>query len=193
MAIVLDEFTATLTRTVFIKPPDGARLRTSIPRALVNFTTVDTVSAKPVNDQQELAFSISLDSQFAYRLVDFNVHLTQDVANSWTNRAYLEIFNGVRNLPTASNQRHPVTLEMGIRINAPTQLWMGRFEPGARPQYVLQVGPAGGAPVLTFEATNQAAPAGAAGGFSAHITFYEYEIEQAEYVNMHFSPLVYDR
>ncbi len=193
MAIVLTEITATLSRTVFIKPPDLYRFATSIPRALVNFTTLSSIDAKPVNDQQELALTIPLDSQFAYRLVDFNVWLTQDVANDWNPIAYLEVFNGVRNLPAGSVERHALQIDDALRINAPVEMWMARFEHGARPQYVFQVGPAGGAPIITFEATNQAAAVGAAGQLGAHITFYEYEIEQAEHVRLHHALLTYDR
>ncbi len=194
MAIVLVEETATLTRTVFVKPPDMLRERTSIPRAIVNFTLSNTtLAAKPVSDQEELAILIPLDPQFAYRLVDFNVWVTQDVANDWNDIAYLEIFNGVRNLPAGTVMRHPVAIDDGLRINAPLEMWMGRFAEGARPQYVIQTGPAGGASIVTFEATNQAAAVGAAGSVGCMITFFEFEIEQAEHVAMHHPLLTYDR
>ncbi len=194
MAIVLVEVTATLTRTVFVKPPDYVRERTSMPRAIVNFTVASTaVAAKPVNDQEELAVLIPLDPNFAYRLADFNVWLQQDTANDWNTVAYLEIFNGVRNLPPNTVMRHAVTVDDGLRINAPVEMWMGHFEPGARPNYVIQTGPAGGVAIVTFEATNQAAAVAAAGSMGMMATFFEFEIEQAEHVNMHWADLTYDR
>ncbi len=194
MAIVLVEVTAVLTRTVFVKPPDWYRENTSMPRAIVNATVTSTsVDAKPVNDQEELAVLIPLDPNFAYRLADFNVWLQQDVANDWNAIAYLEIFNGVRNLPANTVMRHPVAIDDGLRINAPVEMWMGRFEHGAKPNYVIQTGPAGGAAIITFEATNQAAAVGAAGSMGMMATFFEFEIEQAEHLGMHWPALAYNR
>ena len=193
MAIVLDVIPTTLTRTVFVKPPDWVRQRSSMPRALVNFTANTTISAKPLNDQQELQATVDLDGQFAYRLVDFSAFVTQDVANNWTPIGYLELFNGIRNLPPNHVNRHPVQLEDTLRIDPAVRMWCARFPHGARPQYVIQVGPAGGAPILRFETVNESSPAGGTGAFGCHITFFEYEIEQAQYFAMHYPTLVFNR
>ncbi len=183
-----------LTRTVFTKPADVLRQYTSIPRAIVNFTLANTtIALKPATDQQELELTIPLDPQFAYRLVDFNVWVTQDTANDWNDIAYLEVFNGVRNLPAGTVMRHPVQIDDALRINAPTEMWMARFETGARPAYVIQTGPAGGVAIVRFEATNQNTAAAASGSIGCMITFYEFEIEQAEYVNLHWPALAYNR
>ncbi len=193
MAVVATDITATLSRTVFQKPPDILRERTAIPRAIVNFTALTSIDAKPVNDQQELEVQFPLDSAFAYRLIDFNAWVTQDVANDWNPVAVIQVFNSVKNLPPGNVQRHPVALDMSIRIDPALELWMARFEPGAAPLYVFQQ-PFGGAQnTIQLEAFNGTAAVGAAGQFGCFVSFYEYEIEQAEYFALHHSLLAHDR
>ncbi len=193
MAVVSDEFTAVQTRTVFTKPPDEARQYTALPRAMVNFTVnAGVVSAKPINDTQELEIHINLDDKFAYRIVDLAVDVVQDVAQGWTARGYLEVTDKVRNLPAGSRQRFPVTLDDAFRTPTPVQMWLAR---SVQPvTYIFQALPGG--PVVNdvdFHATNQSAPAGAAGVVNALFTFFEYEIEQAEYVALHYATLTYQR
>lgn len=195
MAVVQDSFTASLSRTVFTKPPDPARQYSALPRALVNFVVNDgTISAKPLNDQQELEIECVLDPKFAYRLVDMSIDLVQDVANDWTSRAYLEITNMVRNLPTGSRQRHTIVLEDTIRVPTAVEMWIAIGSRQDRlPTYILQSHPGGFGPEFDFHATNQVAAAGAAGVVNAFFSFFEYEIEQAEYVALHYSTLTFNR
>ncbi len=111
MAVVLTSLSATLTRTVFIKPPDMVRQLTSLPRAIVNFNILNgTIDAKPVNDQQELIVGMTLPSEFAYRMLDMTVSLIQDVANDWSPRAYFELTNAIRNLEVGATERHVVCI-----------------------------------------------------------------------------------
>ncbi len=198
MAVVTDSFASTLTRTVFVKPPDVVRERTPIPRALVNFTVNDgTISAKPLNDSQELAINIALNPTFAYRLVDLEINLTQDVANAWNPRAYLEILNGVKNLPPNLTIRMPIIIEDYVRVPTAIQGWFAVQGADRSPKYILQAvqGATGVLPVtMNFRATNQSAAAAAAGGaVNCFMSFFEYEIEQAQYFALHYPVLVYQR
>ncbi len=194
MAVVLDTIATVETRTVYTKPPDYARQYTAIPRAIVNFSLAPTaISLKPVNDQQELQLTLALNREFAYRLLDFNVWVTQDVAADWENFGYMEIVNGVRNLPVGTVMRHSVVLAKTRRIDALIEMWNAGFDHGTKPGYLIQAVNTAATTVVRFEAANIAAAAGAAGSVGAMITFMEYEIEQAEYVAMHHPSLAYVR
>ncbi len=195
MAVVLDSLATTLSRTVFVKPPDLLRQYTAIPRAIVNFNLLNgVISAKPANDQQELILSIVLDTNFAYRWVDFSFALIQDVANSWLNRGYIEITNGIRNLEPGSTERHVVTFDDLTRIPVPSEMLVARA-PSANtvsdiPRYVIQRPPDGNSgPIITVKATNQTDPAGLAGTVNFFASFFEFDIEQAEAFPIH-NPLM---
>ncbi len=192
MAVVSTVLGTTLSRTVFTKPPDYARQYSAIPRAIVNFSLSNGVlDLKPINDQQELQIGIVLDPTFAYRLVDFNVSVAQTFA--WDNVSYLEIQNGLRNLPVGSTQRY-LAEKGNIRQNTTRiQSWIARMGAGlGQPSYVLQAIP-GQLVVINYFANNDAAPATSAGEVDALFTFFEYELEQAEFVALHYATLTYDR
>ncbi len=187
MAIVTVSLVATLSRTVFVKPPDLLRQFTAIPRAIVNFNILNgVITAKPINDDEELTISMILPTTFAYRWVDLNWSLSQDVANSWLNRSYLEITNGIRNLAGGATQRHVITNDDLIQIPGGTEMIAARAPSAGSvsdiPRYVIQSNPpgSGNAPIVTFKSTNQTDPAGAAGTSNFFASFFEYDIEQAE-------------
>lgn len=194
MAVVADAFVATQSRTVFTKPPDVVRWSTAIPRAIVNFTVVDgNIAAKPLNDTQRLNIAIPLDPTFAYRWLDLSVDLQQDVANDWQTRPFIQIVNGLRNLPLGATLRYPLVLENSFDAVIPSEVWMiPRLS--RPPSIIIQ---ARAAPIditfINFFATNQNAAAGGVGVLNALFTFLEYEIEQAESVAMHYAGLTYDR
>ena len=193
MATVQDTFSTTLSRTVFRKPPDAIREFTSIPRSLVNFTLNDgALSAKPLNDVHELIIEFILNPTFAYRLVDFNIHLEQDVANDWNAVGVIQTQNAVRNLPPGQTQRHIVDLVDGFLAAENSEMWVGILDDDAAPHYILQ--PLKNQ-IVTFRflATNQTAAAGAAGVVSCFLSFFEYEIEQAEQFELHWPGLALQR
>ncbi len=194
MAVVEDQPTAVFSRMPFVKPSDGARSATAMPRSIVNFTLLNSViTAKPVNDQQELTVAVNLPREFAYRVLDLNCSLTQDVADDWHSHAYLEVTNGVRSLVAGSTQRHSVVIDQGLdRIPSATELWVGTFEPCRMPTYVVQAID-GVAPVVAFKATNRGAAVGGAGTFNFLLTFLEYDIEQAHLFPIHWPAIVYSR
>lgn len=200
MAVVLDSLTATLRRTVFIKPPDMVRQYTSIPRALVTFNILNgVISAKPVNDSQELIIGMVLDGNFAYRMLDLNWSLIQDVANNWLSRGYLELTNAIRNLEIGATQRHVITFDDLTRIPVPVEMIAARA-PSANtvsdiPRYVIQT-PAVDAtatPVITFKATNQNVAVGAAGTTNFFASFMEFDIEQVEAFPLHWPQMTFAR
>ncbi len=195
MAVVQDNIIPTLSRTTLIRAPDDVRQWTAWPRAILNFSSLDdTISAKPLNDTQELIVSVVLDPSFAYKLVDFNVSLIQDVAQDWDPRGYIEITNGVRNLPAGSTQRHVLELNDVTRIPVPLEMWIMR--PGvieALPRYIIQALSDVATPVVTVKATNNTAAAGAAGTINVLLRFYEYDIEQVQRFPMHYASDSYPR
>lgn len=200
MAIVADSLLATLRRTVFVKPPDLIRELTAMPRALVTFNILNgVISAKPLNDSQELTISMILDGNFAYRWIDLNWSLSQDVAQDWLNRGYLELTNAIRNLEIGATQRHVITMDDLIQIPGGSEMIACRA-PSANtvsdiPRYVIQT-PAVNAqatPVITFKATNQNVAAGLAGTTNFFASFMEFDIEQAERFPLHWPAMVFQR
>lgn len=195
MAVVLMSLTATLSRMVFIKPPDQVREFTSIPRALLNFALTDAViDAKPVNDQEELIVSMTLDTEFAYRLVDFCASLVQDTANDWTPTSYLEISSALRGIPTTQVNRHAFTLNDTIRVPQGGEMWIARpLDTHAMPRYVIQNPTSASGPVVTYKATNQNAAVATAGTFNCFFSFLEFDLEQVERFPVHWPIPVYSR
>jgi hypothetical protein len=194
MAVVQDEFTSTLTRTVFTKPADYVRQYSALPRAMVNYSINDgVISAKPINDQQELEIHCVLDPKFAYRLVDMACDVIQDVAAAWDPRGYIEVSDLVRNLPPGARQRMPMALDDITRTPTAVAGWALVRGSSRYPAMVLQQLPGGIVNSFDFHATNQSDPAGAAGVVNSFFSFFEYEIEQAEYVALHYSTLTYQR
>ncbi len=189
MAVVTDVFVSTITRTVLTKPPDDVRQFTAFPRAIINAHVFNgAVSVKPVNDQQEMQISVVLDPKFAYRLMDVNIGLIQDVAFDWNNRAFIEVVDGIRNLASGAVQRHPVNLEDVLDSTATGESWMNATT--RIPRYIIQ-SVEGGPIFFNFFATNQIAAAGGAGSLNSLFRFFEYEIEQAQYFALHYATLVY--
>ncbi len=189
MAVVQDSFLATFSRTGFIKPPDLQRELSAMPRAIVNYSVIQgTVSAKPVNDQQELTVALVFQTTFAYRYAELHAAVLQDVAFDWTNRAYLEIVNGIRNIAGGSVQRHPYILEDIPIMPGAGESWTARVAAEANsPRYVIQTLPGSqAAPVVTFKCGNQAAAVGAAGTLDFFASFFEYDIEQVERFPIHW-------
>ena len=198
MAIVLDALATVGSRTVFITPPDFVKQYTTIPRAMVNFSLNEAaISAKPLNDQQELNVSIVLNPTFAYRWVDMEAALSQDVANDWRATAYVELTNALRGLPIGATQRHVMNITDYTRIPAGGtgggEAWgiraLGSIE--SLPRYIIQRNLQD--PVISFKATNIGTAAGAAGTFSCFFSFWEYEIEQAEAFPLHFAEAMWAR
>ncbi len=191
MALVTTSITAVFSRTVFNKMPDWQRNQTSQPRALVQFH-IDTVAldAKPINDDQLLIVSVNLPFQFAYRLVDLNLVIIQDVATSWTDVPFIEATNGIRGLPLGNDQRWPLTLQDSTLTGVPGGAFNMTVSAAHSPlpQVLFQSIAAGVSPVITVKATNQNTPAGAAGTVDFYMSFLEFEIEQAWNASM-FWPL----
>lgn len=193
MAVVSVNLTANFRRTTFTKPPDYMRFGTAIPRSIVNFFLNQTaVAAKPVNDQEELLVRCPLDPTFAYRLVDFSVSLIQDVAHDWETRGWIEVSGAIRGVPDSTVARHSVVLD-DIFDNSSSEMWIAAADKESQrlPSYIIQ--DVGGVLLFDFKASNQTAAAGAAGTIDAYMTFFEYEIEQAQYFALHMAPLVYSR
>ncbi len=195
MAVVLDSLGTTLRRTVFVKPPDLVRQVTAIPRAILTFhLTGGVISAKPLNDTAELIISLDLDANFAYRWIDLFWDLTQDAAFDWNARSYIEITNGIRNLPSGFTLRHPVVNDDITVVPGPSERIMARTGVDPVIRYIIQTTVASGfAPIITFKASNETAAAALAGTTDFYASFYEYDIEQVETFPIHYAQLVLDR
>ncbi len=189
MAVINTVLGSTLQRTVLTKPPDVVRQHSPWPRAMVNaFIQGGTLDAKPVNDQQELQIGVVLDPKFAYRLQDFSVSLIQDVANDWVARAYIEVQDAIRNLPSGQKTRHAVALDDTRQNVSALEMWVTVAGPDRQPNYIFQALP-NDLVIFNFFATNEAAAAGLAGTVDSWFRFLEYEIEQAEWFALHYPVL----
>ncbi len=191
MAVVSDPFVSAFTRTPIIKLPDPVRMFTAQPRAIANFNVQGGVlSAKPLNDQQNVIIAIDLPIQFAYRMIEMNVHFQQDVAGDWDPACLLDVVNGIRNLGGfGRRQLHPGIWVNTIRRN--TQGIMAIDFPV--PRYIMQAIAPSTAPTITFEASNNTAAAALAGTVDFLATFYEYEIEQVQMYPVHYPTLTLER
>ncbi len=172
-----------------VKPSDQVRQFSPWPRSIVNAHVFNgAVSVKPVSDQQDLQIGVVLDPKFAYRLMDVNIGLIQDVAFDWNDRAFIEVVNGIRNLELGAVQRHVIELEDVLDSSATGESWMtGRLR---IPRYIIQ-SVAKQTIFFNFFATNQNAAVGGAGSLNSLFRFFEYDIEQAEYFALHYATLTY--
>ena len=193
MAVVQDQFIATLLRTPFLKPPDMQRMFTAMPRALVQFHVITgTLSAKPVNDSQELQVIMDLPIEFAYRMVDGILTINQDVANDWENTGYLEVTNAIRGMPPGQVNRHLITATDTVRFSPAVAQQLSVVD--KLPTYIMQSnrqGVAAGGP--DWRMINLNAGVGAAGTIEFYATFFEYDIEQVQMFPVHFPTLTYAR
>ncbi len=189
MAVVTDTFVSSLSRTVLVKPPDSVRQFTPYPRAILNAHVFNgAVSAKPVNDQQQMVIGVTLDPKFCYRLFGVNLHLIQDVAFDWDTRAFIEIVDGIRGLPAGAVQRHLCILDDITDSVATGEMWICTGALVRGPRYIIQrVGTE--TTFFNFFALNQNAAVGAAGSLNSLFRFFEYDIEQAEYFALHYAAL----
>jgi len=169
-----------------------------MPRALVNFEILNgTISAKPVNDSQELLIAIDLPVQFAYRMISINVALLQDVANNWDAFASVEITNAVRGLQAGNTQQWSMASD---RLHDrspgggadPGEMFISRFAHGGMPTDILQSRD-GVASVIVYVATNSNVDVGAAGTVNFLATFLEFDIEQAQRFPLHWPFMTYAR
>ena len=193
MAVVTTSLLSTLSRTTLIKPPDNIREWGPLPRAMLNFeVTSGVLDAKPLNDQQTLTIAIILPVSFAYRLVDANVQVDQDVSASWDVNPTLEVVNAIRGLPLGVVNRHPWVLLPSFRA-AVAPVAMVTMRSPRQPAYIMQSIAQGIAPVITFRASNVTDPAGLAGLVFAYFSFLEYDIEQAQRFPIHYPQTVFDR
>ncbi len=196
MAIVVDQFVAVISRKVFETPPPQSLAYTAIPHAIVRFSLNEVaISAKPVNDSQELTISISLPRNFAHQLLELNASLTQDVANNWTSRSYLEITNGMGNdVPTGQTNRWAFVNEDINRIPGGGEGFITRWlGVNSVPRHIIEANTPVATPVISFKVSNQNVAVGAAGTFSFWLTFMEFEIEQVRRFGVHFPIPTYSR
>ena len=159
-----------------------------MPRAIVNYNLLNgVISAKPVNDTQELTISLVFEQNFAYRFLEMTCSLTQDVANDWSLGCYLEITNAIRNTEQGSTQRHVFVLQDIFRPGS-SEAWIARsVAQDNSPRYLIQTLPSTqAAPVVVFRANNQTADVGAAGTVNFYCSFLEYDIEQVERFPVHW-------
>lgn len=157
----------------FERPPQAVALWTAIPRGLQSFTATGVLDAKPINDTQLLTITATLPPNFGYVFADVALEVTQDVAAAWDQAFILNLQSFYRGgVP-------------GLSITAPLASQVGGFDTvrafadktGAFSFPI--VGNKGSSGVLiNLQATNQAAPAGAAGGINAYISFWQFDLEQ---------------
>lgn len=185
MAVVLDGFTASFHRVPFVKPPDTVRMFTAMPRAIVSFIVRGApLSVKPINDQQTLQVLTNLPVQFAYRLIDMNMSITQDVAFDWEDGGGLIIVNGMRGTPLGTQTNHTLVGVNVLSFGPVTErkLWSMPDKMSGIVQSIAQ----GAAAITDWRVVNRNTAAGGAGFVNFFATWYEYDLEQVQM----FPPLV---
>ncbi len=184
MAIVTNNVTAQFRREVFVKPADMQRMYTPMPRAIVTFLTNSAVvSAKPINDQQVVDIQVNLPLEFAYRMIDVDLRIRQDVAFAWQFGGELNVTSSVRGL-SGITFSHPMVAT--AETNSAGFVQQTHWNVSRIPTAIMQSPRSGIAPFLDFRVTNSTAPAGAAGTMNFFCRFYEFDIEQVQM----FPPLV---
>ncbi len=184
MAIVNSAPPSTFARVPFIKPPDSVRQVTAMPRAVVLFVVnASFLDAKPINDQQTLQVLCNLPLEFAYRLIDIEIRVRQDVAFAWQFGGELNVTNGIRGQPGLTTH-HSMTATESFSFSPITQQthWVVQRPP----TYIMQSITSGVSCFNDYRLVNNTAPAGAAGTVDFLARYYEYDIEQAQM----FPPIV---
>jgi hypothetical protein len=178
MAIVLTALGAKRVRVPFVKPPDSVRQVTYLPRAIMYFRLAgDVVPAKPINDQQNLQVTVTLDNEFAYRMIDVNMMVKQDVAHSWEDGAELQVTGALRGQPSSVTTHHPMDSTQSESFA--TIVEQKHYRMRQPVEYMIQGKGPGLAPVVDFRFSNIQTPAGAAGTAFFLCSFYEFDVEQA--------------
>jgi len=191
MAVVVDQFVATASRTTFIKPPDLQRQLTPLPRAILNFNVFNAAgTAKPLSDTLELAVAIDLPFTFAYRMIELHAVCTFTALSNWEPIQFLEVTNAIRDLEAGAFLRHPVSIVETVLQSPATPIWL--TNPMDVPTYIMQAAQRV-APVLTYRANNQDIDTGGTYVFNFYASFYEYDIEQVQMFPVHAPTQVYAR
>jgi len=161
----------------FERPPQNLALWTAIPRGLQTFSA-NTVAldAKPINDIQLLSLTAILPPNFGYVFANVALSISQDVADAWDAPFLLNL----QNFYWATQQQ-----SLGLSISAMLGSLSGGF--GTVRSYADKSS-AFNYPIIgtkdttgiqiNLQATNQAAPAGAAGTVDSFISFWQFDLEQ---------------
>ncbi len=180
MAIVSDDYTATFRRVPFTKPPDMDRMLTPLPRAMVMFVVNGSaVSIKPINDQQVLDVQCNLPLEFAYRMIDADLTVKQDVAFAYQAGGELQVANALRGNPLGITTRHAMIATAESFSDSPITQQV-HYRVSALPTFIMQSIRSGIAPFFDFIVVNNTAPAGVAGTIRFLCRCYEYDIEQVQ-------------
>jgi len=161
----------------FERPPQAMALWTAIPRGLQSLTaTAATLDAKPINDIQLLTLTAILPPNFGYVFADVALSIAQDVADAWDPAFILNLQNFYR---------APQAVSLGLSISAMLPSLAGGFgtvrstaeKTGALSFPIVGTKETTGIQI-NLQATNQAAPAGAAGTVNCYISFWQFDLEQ---------------
>ncbi len=161
----------------FERPPQNIALWTAIPRGLQSFTiNTQSLDAKPINDIHLLSCTATLPPNFGYVFSEVALQISQDVADAWDPAFLL-------NLQTFYWAPEAVSNGLSISAMLPSlasgfgtvRCFAGRTGAFAFP---LIGTPGTSGIAINLQATNQAAPAGAAGVVDAYINFWQFDLEQ---------------
>lgn len=161
--------------------PEAQRLVSAVPRGLVRFTTADALAAKPVNDSIDLTLSCSLPPGFAYVLSALAFEIIVDTATDWDPLCRFFIFSGIPNIPVASRQSSAYDMKTvdGV-VGADVNRILSFNEGNVRDWYPNPIFRTDSAAISAqLQYHNSAAAVGAAGLINFHLSFYQYEINQA--------------
>lgn len=133
------------------------------------------ISAKPLNDTQDLTLTHTFSGNFAYLFVQGTLQINQDVAHSWTPTGVIAFANSSPAVAEVHQFQWPMLFsDVWSSSTTPLMLWRSGVDVPAR----LPIWNAKNAAGVIINVTNQSAAAGAAGTVRSHLCFYEFDLEQ---------------
>ncbi len=183
-AVVTDNLNYTGTYQPFERAPSFDSTNTLVPRGVRRFWFADDISAKPINDQIDVFITATLPENFAYIITRFNYQLSSDVAGSWANTVVLRMFNHIPGQPLGTAEIVSCSTTTFTPSGTPVaqvRSFDNLMQGFTGPMWATH----GGNITFRIQATNVAAPAGAAAFITSHVEFLEYDLTQAQryYIN----------
>lgn len=160
----------------FIRPPDAAILRSSVPRGLLTFASDEVaIAGKPVNDQYFLRFATALPQKYGHVLADLSMWFSVDTASDFDTTAMMQTED---NYPLAAENkmRYSFPLRINNIINGLPNVMLD--EPQSRLPRAPIWTVSGVQPTLVLSVVNNAAAVMAAGTASCLFSFWQYDLEQ---------------
>ncbi len=182
MAQVDQAITPTRTYSPFEGMSEAQRLVTAVPRGMIRFSDTTALAAKPVNDNIRITWTCSLPLGFAYVVSSLHIEIAVDTAADYDKNARFRIFNGVPNAPLGNTASHLVKLVLVGTDAFSDPFLIGTADAGSirdsYPSPLVHPARAAGMSAI-LQVINGSDTVQAAGTTEFHLSFYQYELNQA--------------